>query len=72
MGTGNDRVVKVLSAFRGIVKISSNIQVAYRFISSLATQIVLERYYKREEVASTRSRVNLIHTALSRVMKLSR
>jgi len=63
--------VRVLSAFLGIVKISSNIQVAYRFISSLTTQIVLARYYESEKVASTKSRVNLIHTALSRVMKLS-
>jgi len=54
------------------MKISNNIQVTYRFISSLATQIVLARYYEREEMASTRNRVNLIHTALSRVMKLSR
>lgn len=58
MSVTRGRVPRVLrwggvsNTFLGIVKISSNIQIAYRFISSLATQIVLARYYEREEVAS--------------------
>lgn len=61
-----DFYVRILSAFpeRDSAKISSNIKVACRFISSLATQIVLARYYGREKPASMRSRVNLIHAAL--------
>lgn len=61
-----------LSTFLGTMKISSNIKVAQRSISSLTTQILLACYYGCEKLANMREpRVNLIHAALYRVMKLS-